>query len=142
LIGGQGESGSFGKRIDAAIQISFRGESVFHLGKGGEGGLFKFRCRELEFGIPFRYVGPESTTLENGLGEIAGDAPHAEVRVQEVADVITHGAITARETEGGKERSLRFEKAFVGGGDAALGGGEVGSSVQQGGGQVGGNPAW
>ena len=134
-IGFEGEAGRFGEGVDASGQEGLGGEGILDFAEGREGGLLEVGRGEHEFGTATINLGKEAAALEDRLGEVAGDAPDAEVPREDFADVLAGAAESAGEADRGEKGSFRLEEALVGGRDAAFGGGEIGTAVEKGGGE-------
>ena len=138
LVGFVGEFDGFGKRGLAGLEEAVDGEGDLDFAEALEDGV-------LEVGEGFFFVGDadvafgaEAAALVDGLGEIAGKAPDAEVAVEDFAQGLGGGADAAGHGEAGEEGALGFLNALAGGGEAAFGGEEVGTAEEKFGRKTGG----
>lgn len=136
-LGGEGGGGVDGG--GAFGEEAFGGEGVFDFAEGFEDGLLELGEGFVLFGVADFGFGAELAAGEEGLDDVAGELPDAEVAVEEFGEVAGGGAGAGGEGEAGEEGAAGFGEAFATGGEAAFGGEDVGSALEEFGGESGGD---
>ena len=136
-LGGEGGGGVDGG--GAFGEEAFGGEGVFDFAEGFEDGLLELGEGFVLFGVADFGFGAELATGEEGLDDVAGELPDAEVAVEEFGEVAGGGAGAGGEGEAGEEGAAGFGEAFAAGGEAAFGSEDVGAALEEFGGESGGD---
>jgi hypothetical protein len=138
-LGGEGGGGVDGG--GAFGEEAFGGEGVFDFAEGFEDGLLELGEGFVLFGVADFGFGAELAAGEEGLDDVAGELPDAEVAVEEFGEVAGGGTGAGGEGEAGEEGAAGFGEAFAAGGEAAFGGEDVGAALEEFGGESGGDLA-
>ena len=84
-------------------------------------------------------VGEVAAALEDGEGDAGADLPDAALPVEEIAHIGALEACGAGEADDGEEGGDGDADAGIGGGEVALGGGDIGAALEEGAGEAGGD---
>ena len=123
--------GGIGERSLSLRQEPFRGESGLDFSIGPQNGVSVGSERLIASCVGEIDLSDQPATFEERLGEVAAQAPHAEIRIDEILEFVRHRPAARRQAQPRQESRASLTQERTTRSELAFGENDVGSTTKQ-----------